>query len=180
VEIRRATTGDALAIATVHVRSWQVAYRDLLPRSYLDGLDPERSRGPWLATLEATAWPSTGVLVLTDRPSDGASKTSTVIGFAGISPTRDTDEDPATVGELQTLYLDPAVWRRGAGSLLLEAAVQQLLEAGLGSVSAWVLETNGAARAFYEHHGWRADGTSKLHDWGSFVVTDVRYRLYPA
>jgi hypothetical protein len=30
---------DARAVAEVHVRSWQAAYRGLLPQDYLDGLD---------------------------------------------------------------------------------------------------------------------------------------------
>ena len=39
--IRPAGPDDALAVARVHVRSWQVAYRTLLPDEYLDGLRPE-------------------------------------------------------------------------------------------------------------------------------------------
>ena len=61
--------------------------------------------------------------------------------------------------------------------MLLGAVQDQLGRAGFGSASAWVLETNARARLFYEGHGWRCDGTSKPHDWGTFVVTDVRYRV---
>ena len=39
--VRRATPEDAAGVAGVHVRSWQVAYRGLLPDDYLDGLRPE-------------------------------------------------------------------------------------------------------------------------------------------
>jgi len=179
VRVRPATDADALAIATVHVRAWQTAYRGLLPQNYLDDLDPERSRGQWQTILAASEWPSRGVLVLTERAADagdGGGDGPAVVGFAGIGPTRDADDDPASVGELQTLYLDPDVWRVGGGSTLLQAATDALTGAGFASVSAWVLETNAPARAFYEHHGWRPDGTSKPHDWGTFVVTDVRYR----
>jgi GNAT superfamily N-acetyltransferase len=177
LDIRPATGADAPAIATVHVRSWQAAYRGLLPQSHLDGLDPGRSRVQWESVLEATAWPSTGTLVLVDGDASPVPPTETIIGFAGLSPTRDDDDDPTSVGELQTLYLDPGVWRQGAGSLLLRVAQVQLGRAGFGTASAWVLETNVSARTFYEHHGWRFDGSTKLHDWGTFVVTDVRYRL---
>jgi RimJ/RimL family protein N-acetyltransferase len=180
VLVRPATAADALAIATVHVRSWQAAYPGLLPQAYLDALDPHRSLGHWESVLEATAWPSTGTLVLTagtaDLPADGSS-TGAVVGFAAVSPTRDTDADPASVGELQTLYLDPRYWRRGGGSTLLRAVQDQLGRAGFHSASAWVLETNVGARAFYQRHDWQFDGTSKPHDWGTFVVTDVRYRV---
>ncbi len=174
MEVRLATRADALAIATVHVRSWQAAYRGLLPQSYLDDLDPLRQLERWETFLDATAWPSTGALVLVDGAPTG---TATVSGFAGISPTRDHDDDAAAVAELQTLYLEPRVWRRGGGSILLRAVHDQWRRAGFRSASAWVLETNVRARQFYEHHGWRSDGTTKLHDWGAFVVTDVRFRV---
>jgi GNAT superfamily N-acetyltransferase len=169
MEVRPATSADALAIATIHVRSWQAAYPGLLPQDYLDELDPQKSLGRWQTILGATAWPATGTLVLTDATA--------IAGFAGLGPTRDDDDDPTAVGELQTLYLDPGHWRRGGGSLLLGAVQYQLRRAGFGSASAWVLETNARARLFYEGHGWRFDGTTKPHDWGTFVVTDVRYRV---
>ncbi len=181
--VRPATPADARAIATVHVRSWQAAYRGLLPQDYLDALDPHRRLAQWEDRLLATAWPSTGTLVLVGV---GDSRTGTpaaendpapVVGFAGLGPTRDDDDDPTTVGELRTLYLDPDVWRRGGGSTLLTAARDQLRRAGFRSASAWVLGTNSGARTFYERHDWRFDGTTKPHDWGAFVVTDVRYRV---
>ncbi len=39
--LRPAEPADAMAVARVHVRSWQAAYRGLLPDAYLDGLRPE-------------------------------------------------------------------------------------------------------------------------------------------
>ena len=38
VTLRDATPADALDIATVHVESWQVGYRGLMPDEVLDGL----------------------------------------------------------------------------------------------------------------------------------------------
>jgi len=165
MEIRRAQRADALAIATVHVRSWQAAYRGLLLQSYLDDLEPRRRLAQWETVLDATDWPSTGTLVLVDVPDasliatgldseiDGASPPGVVAGFASISPSRDDDRDPTSVGELQTLYLDPRSWRRGGGSALLAAAQEELGRAGFRSASAWVLETNARARHFYEPGG---------------------------
>ena len=183
LEVRPAVAADALAIATVHVRSWQTAYRGLLPQDYLDDLDPARSLGQWETAIAATDWPRRGVLVLTDATVGadawaGTHALGAVIGFAGLGPSRHQDggERGTDVGELQTLYLAPGRWRGGAGSVLLQAVVDQLRAAGFGQATCWVLETNAGARLFYEHHGWRLDGTSQLHDWGRFVVTDVRYR----
>jgi GNAT superfamily N-acetyltransferase len=187
MEIRRATAADAPAIATVHVRSWQTAYRGLLPQRYLDELDPRRQLPQWEAVLDSTDWPRRGTFVLcapADPPSVDPAPTrwadggaGVVVGFASISPSRDSDRDPATVGELQTLYLHPDVWRAGGGSALLHAVEEEFGRAGLRSVTAWVLESNARARLFYERRGWRPDGTSKPHDWGTFVVTDVRYQV---
>jgi GNAT superfamily N-acetyltransferase len=181
MRIRRATVDDAPAIATVHVRSWQVAYPGLIPQDYLDALDPGQGRVRWESILGATAWPATGTFVLIDsdpagEAHDGAG-VGAVVGFAGMSPTRDADDDPGVVGELQTLYLDPRAWGRGGGEALLGAVRDELARAGFRSASAWVLETNARARRFYERHGWRPDGTTKLHDWDAFVATDVRYRV---
>lgn len=38
MELRPALPADALAVARVHVRAWQVGYRGLLPAAYLDSL----------------------------------------------------------------------------------------------------------------------------------------------
>jgi ribosomal protein S18 acetylase RimI-like enzyme len=176
MEIRPATIDDALAIATVYVRSWQSAYRGLLPQSYLDDMDPVRRLGQWEESLEATMWPSTGTLVLVEEAAGSPTGAATIGGFARISPSRD-DDAPPFGGELQTLYLDPGFWHRGAGSTLLEAAQSQLVRAGFRTATAWVLGTNSRARSFYERHDWAFDGTTKPHDWGTFVVTDVRYRV---
>jgi GNAT superfamily N-acetyltransferase len=169
MEIRRATGADALAIATVHVRSWQSAYRGLLPQDYLDELDPLHSSAHWGELIDAMDWPATGILVLMDEQA-------TITGFAHFGPTRDDDDDPTAVAELQTIYLDPLVWRHGGGSLLLHAVVVQMAEAGFHTATAWTLENNDRARCFYEGHGWRLDGATKCHDWGAFLATDVRYR----
>jgi GNAT superfamily N-acetyltransferase len=173
MEIRRATSADAPAIATVHVRSWQAAYRGLLPQSYLDDLDPQQQRPQWDTVLESTDWPWRGTFVL----CQGAEASSEVVGFASMSPSRDADRDPTDVGELQTLYLHPDVWREGGGSALLHAVQHECGRARFHWAMAWVLETNVRARHFYEGRGWRSDGTSKPHDWGTFVVTDVRYQV---
>ena len=41
MQLRPAEPDDAMAVARVHVRSWQVAYRTLLPDDYLDQLRSE-------------------------------------------------------------------------------------------------------------------------------------------
>ena len=40
MDIRPARLEDVPEITVFHVRSWQAAYRGLLPQAYLDGLTP--------------------------------------------------------------------------------------------------------------------------------------------
>jgi ribosomal protein S18 acetylase RimI-like enzyme len=160
------------------VRSWKQAFPGLIPQDYLDALAPEDRIASWHDTLAATAWPRTGTFVVVRgvAPADVPGEAeSAVVGFASISPSRDDDADPDVVGEIQTVYLDPAAWGTGAGDMLMSGALEELRAAGFTSVTLWTLVTNARARRFYERRGWKADGTSKPHDWGAFVATDVRY-----
>ena len=47
VALRDATPDDAHAIATVHVASWQVAYRGFMPDAVLDGLSVDDRARKW-------------------------------------------------------------------------------------------------------------------------------------
>jgi GNAT superfamily N-acetyltransferase len=167
MEIRQANEGDAWAIADVHVRSWKSAYPGQLPQEYLDNLRPEDRVGHWRRVLEETTWPRAAILVLVD----GAD----LVGFSHICPTRDDDRDPAITGEITSIYLAPEAWGGGNGVALMAASIEKLKEAGYPTATLWALDTNARARRFYEIGGWTADGTTKSHDWGTFVCTDVRY-----
>ena len=106
MEIRRAESRDAMAIATVHVRSWKVAYPGQIPQGYLDSLHPEDRVEGWQQVLSATDWPREGVFLLVDesgasgvdpRSSEvgpGASEAEPeggeVVGFSHICPTATT------------------------------------------------------------------------------------------
>jgi hypothetical protein len=51
VDVRPARAGDVPQIALIHVRSWQGAYRGLMPQEYLDGLQPDQRAGLWERAL---------------------------------------------------------------------------------------------------------------------------------
>ncbi len=179
MEIRRANDDDAVAIATVHVRSWQAAYPGLIPQDYLDGLRPEHRVPAWEQVLSATDWPRAGVLLIVDdnfslAEGPGAGN---VMGFSHVCATRDDDLDPATTGEVTSIYLAPEAWGSRSGVALLAASLEQMVTAGYETAMLWALDTNTRARRFYEIGGWKTDGATKLHDWGTFVCTDVRYTL---
>src|SRR4029078_13535320 len=72
-----------------------------------------------------------------------------VHGYVDSGPARDDDIDPDRTGEVRELYVDPASQRRGGGSLLLEAATDRLVAAGLEHCLLWVLAANTPGPAVY-------------------------------
>ncbi|MGW0119441.1 N-acetyltransferase family protein [Streptomyces sp. NPDC003327] len=165
--IRDAVPEDAEALAAVHVRSWQAAYRELLPPAYLEALDVEERAARWRARLEAADGPT----VLLATGSGGRP-----VGFAAVRPWPDEEFGPATTAELAALYTLPSVWGTGVGRRLTEAVVERVAASGFHSVALWVLAGNERARRFYEGAGWRADGTVVQEETGGVVLDELRYR----
>lgn len=166
--VRPATPADATGIATVHVRSWQVAYRGLLPQELLDGLSVAQRTEQWLAILAQDAGAARATFV--------ASAGDDVLGFVNLAPSRDEDADPAVTGELIAIYARPDAIGTGVGRALMAAALDWFADAGYREASLWVLDGNARAIGFYEVAGWRADGVRKDDVLRGAPVTELRFR----
>jgi GNAT superfamily N-acetyltransferase len=118
LEVRDARPEDAAAVAGVHVRSWQAAYRGLLPDSYLDGLRAEDRAARYTFDLIGPAHPATSVALATGR----------VCGFVTMGAAG--GDAGASTGEIHALYVDPGAWGQGVGRLLLKRARSRLAEQG--------------------------------------------------
>ncbi len=165
--IRPATVADARAIAEVHVASWRGAYRGLLPDETLAALDIEVRAARWMRSIVEGRY---RLLVVEGE--------SGVYGFASIGRSRDPDAGDE-VGELLGLYLHPDSWGLGLGRALHDSALETLRGEGFVVATLWVLAGNEQARRFYEHAGWRRDGSEKTDRIGELrtPVDEVRYRL---
>ena len=160
VELRDARRGDEPAVAEVHVRSWQEAYRELMPAEFLDGLDP-RDRA---ARYEFDGREGAPTTVL-------ATAGESLAGFVTFGPSR--DEDAVGMGEIYALYVDPGRYHGGVGRLLMAEARRRLVEAGFRAAVLWVLQGNDRAAAFYEREGWKPDGaTREEQPYG--ILSEVR------
>ncbi len=168
VTIRRATPDDAKEIADVHVRSWQVAYRGLLPDEVIEHM---------VAGRPARADRIRELLADTDGPRRGwvAIDGNSVVGMAVTTPSRDPDSAPLT-GELEAIYLAPEAMGRGIGRGLLARAVEDLSERGFTDATLWVLRENQRARGFYEAAGWETDGATKDEERPGGILHEVRNR----
>jgi GNAT superfamily N-acetyltransferase len=160
--LRDARPSDQFAVAGVHVRSWQVAYRGLLPDDYLDGLRPEDRAARYTFASPDPTRPATIVAVEQDA----------IRGFATTSPA--LGEGEAGKGELCALYVDPDWWGRGVGATLIQAARARLSAQGFREAILWVLVGNERARRFYEIDAWRADGARRTVEAWGVTVNEVR------
>jgi ribosomal protein S18 acetylase RimI-like enzyme len=166
--IRAATPADADGIALVHVRSWQSAYRGLVPHEHLDQLDAARRAQRWTRSL-AGSDPSREATLVTVTDEQ-------VTGFASVGPARDADADPARTGEVYSIYLLPQAWGQGLGRDLMAAALAGLADRGYQVVTLWVLKDNARARRFYEAAGFTADGSEQTVDIAGSPIAEVRCR----
>lgn len=162
--LRLAEPDDAMAVARVHIRSWQVAYRTLLPADYLDQLRPEdRAQKYDFASLDPRR-PQTIVAV----------EGGLIHGFATTAPSRDLDLTGH--GELYALYVDPEQWGRGIGVALISAARTRLFRLGFRNAVLWVLAGNTRAERFYQIDRWAPDGLRRTDSVWGVTVDEIRYQ----
>jgi GNAT superfamily N-acetyltransferase len=162
--VRAARPEDAAEVAGVHVRSWQVAYRGLLPDAYLDGLRAEDRARRYRFDRTGPDVPETIVAV-----DDGA-----VAGFATTGPAQPADVLGA--GELHALYVDPPLWGRGVGRRLIAEARARLRGHGWEQAVLWVLVGNDRAQRFYRMDGWWPDGTRRQQNVWGILVDEKHFR----
>jgi GNAT superfamily N-acetyltransferase len=162
--LRAAKIQDAMDVACVHVRSWQAAYRGLLPAEYLDALRPEDRAARYVFENPDSSKPWT--IVAEDNGS--------ITGFATTAPARDADAEGC--GELFALYVDPDYWGCGIGVELIKAARGRLIELGFQQAFLWVMKGNERAERFYTIDGWQPDGHERSEVMWGVAVNERRYR----
>jgi GNAT superfamily N-acetyltransferase len=140
-----------------------------MPQAVLDAMDLGATYSSWWPFLRLPPTRRRGALV--------AGKPGTVVGLAVMGPSRDTDVDPRTTGEISLLYADPLALGRGIGHRLLMAATAWLHERGFDDLRLWTLQGNSPARSFYERHGWWHDGGVRTETELGGSWDSVRYQL---
>jgi len=162
--LRAAESADAMSVARVHVRSWQAAYRGLLPSEYLDQLRPEDRAERYDFATRDLQKPQTIV----------ALEGGVIRGFATTAPSRDADLPD--YGELGALYVDPDYWGCGMGKALVSAARDRMAGQGFGDALLWVLMGNVRADRFYRNDHWTPDGLQRTDTVWGVTVNEIRYR----
>jgi GNAT superfamily N-acetyltransferase len=137
--IREARADEAEALAEIQRDACLTAFAHIFPPDlYPFPMDEVRER--WTTAL---ADPDVSVLV--------ADVDARPVGLAGYRSEW-----------LDGLYVVPDVWARGVGRELHDHVLARLRELGSARCHLWVLEANDRARRFYERHGWRENGETRV------------------
>ena len=144
IAIREAEANDAPRIVQIYVESWNAGFGELMPDLAVD----EDRISRWTTDL------TTGQTHWWVAEYDGS-----IAGFVGIGPSRDP-VDPE-LGELDTIAVDPAHWRKSIGTALMRTALDALAEAGFTEAILWTLAGYDQGQTFYNSMGWTRDGRTR-------------------
>lgn len=162
--IRRAQSGDAEIVGRIHVESWKVAYRGIMPDDVIARTDLTYRTAFWAERIADENWP---VFLLEENGEP--------VAFCQMIATRDADDDPTRVGHITSLHVLPHLRGKGYGHQLIAHVFAEFRRRGFGEVTLWVLEENRNARDFYEKCGFAADGGRQKYRGTD--VPEVRYRI---
>ena len=148
--LRKATPEDSEAIGRIRVAAWRAAYREFLPKSFLDGLDPLEKMAELRNRLVSQS-PEFNVSV--------AEVDEQVVGFSIVGKPR--YESEAGTIELWALNVSPDYWRRGVGSCLVTEAAAYARQEQFGAIGLWCIENNTPAQKAYEKLGFIQTGIKR-------------------
>jgi ribosomal protein S18 acetylase RimI-like enzyme len=163
MDYRPATERDIEAIAALHANSWRRNYRGAYADRFLDGVVFQDRWAVWSQRLEAL-----------DRSHDTvvAEDGGVIVGFVHTV----LDQDATCGSLLDNLHVAHQVKRRGVGTRLMARAASAVMDRGQRkSLYLLVLETNAAARAFYDARGGRCVGSEVSEPPGGGSIVGVRY-----
>jgi ribosomal protein S18 acetylase RimI-like enzyme len=142
MNIRFALIQDALAIARVHVASWQTTYRGMVAAEILDNLSVESRFDYWQKFITQAEGRQSCLFV--------AEENDQIVGFCSAGPGR--EPIPGYTAELYAIYLLQTAQGRGIGRQLVRITASHLTARDFQSMFVWVLRDNPAWH-FYQALG---------------------------
>ncbi|MFT7121615.1 MAG: ribosomal protein S18 acetylase RimI-like enzyme [Neolewinella sp.] len=146
MELRTATPNDAPAIAALHARNWQIAYRGDFPAHYLDVECPVERLDVWTKRF-ANSDPNMLTTI--------AEKTGKMVGFCCTFQAQDEHGS-----YLDNLHVTPEMRGQGLGKILMRDAAKLV---NTDEIYLFVITTNSSAIGFYEHLGGRLGKTKTIN-----------------
>jgi GNAT superfamily N-acetyltransferase len=163
--IHVASEADLQAVARIHVASFQDAYKDIMPASFLAGLSVDGSLSGWKSTF--AKYP-TNVTVAVSQ--DGV-----IEGFCCAGPVVDVVKNSPFEFQVYGLHVSPNCRRQGVGAVLLRTAFARASREGMSSAIVWTLRDLSLSRRFYEREGGAAVKTDVWSVGGGLTLPEVAY-----
>ena len=148
--IRRVRTGDQSVLAHIQTESWKAAFKNIVSEELLQkSTEIERATEMYRKLLEQQI--GNGYILELE-------------GAAHCIAWWDTarDADLAEYAELICIHSLPGNWRKGYGSKMMEAVLNDVAAAGHRSIVLWVFVENERARRFYEAHEFVKTDRTKI------------------
>jgi GNAT superfamily N-acetyltransferase len=149
ISFREATVADCMAVAKVHVRSWQESFAGLVPETFLEKRSVEKRAQAFAEGFSAVSYR----MYVADLPECGG------IGFADCGKPR--ENIGAYEGELYAIYLLSEFQRQGIGEKLFNLVIASLIRDKRCSMYLYALEVS-PYRAFYEKMGGHVIGRKQI------------------
>ena len=160
IEVRRAKSSDASAIASTHDEAWRAAYQGIIPGPELDKLINRRGANWWDSAIRKGSRIS--ILGFGEM----------VAGYANYG--RNRARSLYYDGEIYELYLRPEFQGLGFGHKLFSSVRRDLGQSGLQSMVVWALSDNTQALEFYRSLGGKAVARSSER-FGTRVLDKVAF-----
>ncbi|MDV5058887.1 GNAT family N-acetyltransferase [Vibrio diabolicus] len=165
--VRNAVREEATQIAKIHVDSWQVAYKGLMPQSYIDQFTIERRERMWTRVMTEQL----AQLIVVERQGE-------IVGFLSYELPNHTCEDKTAW--VTCCYVSPLHYGQGAGSALLDELETRLLSTPVMQISLKALDTNKQGLKFYKKCGFVRTGEEEAEIIDRMTLTDLTLVKYIA
>lgn len=142
---RKAKIEDALAVAKVHVESWQKSFAGIVPQTFLDNLTVEKREQAFRQRFEDRNYK----MFVAETAKDG------IVGFADFGAARESDF--GFEAELYAIYLLREFQGKGIGENLFKLCQQEMIADRINSMYLMALDVS-PYKSFYEKMGGKIVG----------------------
>lgn len=136
MEIRKALVTDVNEIEKIRVASWHEAYKDILPKSFLQKFTLDKRIKIFQKEIEI------GKTLIVEEKKN-------ILGFLTIKRSNENDIT-FEASEISGLYIKPEYWKNGIGKYLLTEAEKEIETINRQLIIIYILKENIRARLFYE------------------------------
>lgn len=159
IVVRKADINDVEALAVILVKSFRTAFADIISSETIDRCSDEENCRKMFEAICASGEGQFYIAELDGRP-------------CGELYWRDGDE-LKNAAEIVAIHSLPESWGCGVGKAMVQAALDEIKDAGKKLVYLRAFKENRRARRFYEKNGFVWDGSERVSEFDGAV--EVRY-----